>query len=171
MRAKNNEPLFLLTSDKNQCLKNIDEVWKIAEPCISSLINYLSITTIDDFEKTRLCLQDNPSLNENDRRTVMVFRIIHTHLRYIDDFRKYVFFLSQKKQINFNFADLNKEIIDRQKQYIDKLSKLCNVKPGRYNYENKKLEFTTNLEEQIKAGYNQYISILNDNRNLPSDNP
>jgi len=160
MRQKNNKPLFLLATDKNGCLNNIDSVWNIVEPCLSSLIYYLKITDIDDFEETKLCLNDH---DEKSRKKSMAFRIIHTHLRYIDDFRKYVYFRNQ----HHNFANINKEIINRQKKYIDKLNELCDVRHGRYD--DRKLEFEKNLKKQ-ELDYNRYISLLSDNRNSSSDN-
>lgn len=166
MRAKNAESLFL-TTNKYKFLRNIDRVWVIVGPCLSSLINYLKKNTVENFEETNLCLRDN--YGENTQKTVMAFRIIHMQLRYIDDFRKYLFFLTKTGRSNFSFKEINKKIMKKQYLYIRKLKELCLARPGRYD--NMKMILLNNFETQMKIGYDQYISLLNDSRDLPSDNP
>jgi len=166
MRAKNADPLFLLAG-RNESIKNIDNVWSIVNPCLTNLINYLGGTNIDNFERTPLCLDDNH--RASGRKTAMAFRIIHTQLRYIDDFRQYVFFLLKTGKINIDFAEMNKKIVFRQLRYIKKLKTLCKVRPDRYDDTNK--EFLANFSRQKIKGYYHYISLLNDSRNFSSDNP
>jgi len=165
MRTKNTEPLFLFAG-QIRGLRNIDRVWKIVSPCLISLINYLGRTNIDDFERTPLCLNDNHK--ESGRKTAMAFRIIHTQLRYIDDFRQYVYFLCKTGKINIDFAKMNEKIVSKQSRYIEKLKNLCEARPGRYD--ETKNEFLANFKKQETTGYCHYISLLNDSRNFPSDN-
>jgi len=166
MRAGNAESLFL-SVEKKDLLKNIDRVWKIVGPCLSSLIKYLEKTTVEHFEDTNLCLKvDN---REGSEKTAMAFRIIHMQLRYIDDFRKFVYFLSIKKEINIDFKKLNKLIIFRQRRYIKKLEDLCKARRNRYD--NMASELSNNLKRQKEMRYDKYFSLLNDKRDHPSDNP
>jgi hypothetical protein len=168
MRAKNTESLFLTaTKNDKSCLRNMDKVWSIVRPCLTSLINYLSGTNIEDFENTALCLDD--SNKESFRKTAMAFRIIHMHLRYIDDFRQYVFFLVKNGQAQIDFTSINKKIIYRQRLYIKKLRTLCEARKGRYDDIYKDL--SDNLNKQKEKGYSHYVSLLNDRRNLQSDAP
>lgn len=166
MRNHNNKESLFLYDDSFKCLNNMDSVWSIVGPCLSSLINYLKYTKVEDFEATNLCLKDN--YKEGVTKTALAFRIIHTHLRYIDDYRKYIYFLIITGRSNINFMKMNKEIIRRQYRYIIYLRHLCKARPTRYN--NKLDEFLINLKKQFKEGYIKYISLLNDKRELPSDN-
>jgi len=159
-KQENNDCLFLFNDDK--CLRNIDNVWEIVEPCLLSLINYLKITNIVDFEDTPLCLKND--FREFSRKTTMAFRIIHTHLRYIDNFRKYIYFRHTKTKKIADFRELNKKIVERQKRYIDKLNELCIARPDRYD--DRKEEFNYNYTRQNELGYSSLISMLSDRRDL-----
>jgi len=77
--------------------------------------------------------------------------------------------MSRSEESNIQFGELNKAIVARQKKYVRKLEELCKVRPIRYD--DKKTLFTENLKIQKQMGYNQYISILGENRELQSDNP
>lgn len=155
MRVGNIESLFIAI-DNNKWLDNMNNVWKIVDPCLSSLIGYLAENDVKNFEDTNLCLQDKKW--EGAKKKSMAFRIIHTHLRYIDDFRKYMYYLSTIEHYRLKFEDINKDIIKCQQRYVGKLKLLCAARNGRYDDMEKKC--SNNLQKQQVAGYSQCVSLL-----------
>lgn len=164
MRVNNANALFLVVDEKT-CLENMDKVWNLVGPCLSDLISYLQQNTVENFEETNLCLRDN--YREGSSKAVLAFRIIHTHIRYIDDFRKFIHFLCSTKRTEIIFERLNKEIVRRQIRYINKLKMLCKVRP--VQYDTRKKEFLENFNKQRDLGYDHYFSLLNENRDQPTD--
>jgi hypothetical protein len=155
MRVGNPGSLFIAIGD-GEWSKNMNKVWGIVDPCLSSLINYLDGTDVENFEDTSLCLQDKDK--EGDKKTSMAFRIIHTHLRYIDDFRKYMYYLSITERKSLKFEVINKDIIKCQQRYIDKLKQLCKARKEHYDDLEKKC--SANVQKQQKVGYYQFVSLL-----------
>jgi hypothetical protein len=163
MRTENKNPLFLTFTTVNitdntcqACLDNMNAVWIITNGCLNSLIAWLRGVGIDYEENTHFALSDGN--RESKSRTSMAFRIIHAHLRYIDNFRNYIFSIYTSTK-SFDFKNLNREIIKIQKRYVERLEELCEIRPQQGYYKSRKNEFKNNLQQQY-IDYRVYKSLF-----------
>jgi hypothetical protein len=167
-RAGNERPLFYSLKVKKsnnggqsfEFLENIDKTWEQVKTCIDSLLEFMKSDLCKDFETTDHCYARHIG-NDCVERKLMIVRIIHTHLRYLDNFREYLLVSGLYKQFDTPEKSINEELIMRQQRYIDKLERLCNV---RDISRNRKLlnAFQKNMK-LINAGNNvTYIPLLNE---------
>ena len=110
-------PLFSSSLAANEYLQVLSDVWEgVTKPCLDELAAVLKSSKGDLFTKNGdFCL---PA--ENGRRIDSFYvRIIHTHLRYIDNYRRYL--MTSKITENLPRAEINRKLIEQQKKYIEHL--------------------------------------------------
>lgn len=135
VRANNPKPLFesLTIEDSSntpEFLSNIDNTLNLTKNCLNSLLKFTFANVVPNFINSIHCFKlyeyredDSDDYHERPGR-LLITRIIHTHLRYIDDFRKYIMekgSYTQELKKNFNL-----ELIQREGEYIQLLKKLQN---------------------------------------------
>lgn len=144
LKANNPEPLFASLGYKKKAnnsyhfdfVDNINKTKIVTKECVESLKKFLESGIIDEFELSKHVFRtyrieegENEDFHENRVGRLLIVRIIHTHIRYIDEFRvsilknKAYWEKISKNEIEiFKMKDeVNQEIMKHLQDYIDML--------------------------------------------------
>lgn len=179
VRSDNTLPLFsslkYKINSKNvlefEFLDNIDNTFDLTQRCITSLIKFIEARVIPNFTNSNHCfktyhLEDdyNDDFYEGKSGSLYLIRIIDTHIRYIDTFRRYIL---EKEPTYMNLFDnpnsnplfrnlrvqINKELTKRMDNYISLLKSSKEIQAS-----NLISLYERNMQE-IKSNYNRFYSI------------
>jgi len=144
LKANNPEPLFASLGYEQRAdgkhyfdfIQNIQETKEVARECVESLKKFLESNVVEEFETSQHVFRtyrreegENEDYHENRTGRLLIVRIIHTHISYIDDFRvsllkneQYWRQFSKEDRVIFKIkAHVNDTILDFLQNYIDML--------------------------------------------------
>ncbi len=144
IKANNQNPLFASLNHRKvshnmlhfEFIDNIKETKIVTKECVESLKKFLNSNVVQDFESSSHVFRtynieegENEDYHENRTGRLLIVRIIHTHISYIDDFRIYILnnneywesIQGDAKQLYSIKVRVNRAILSHVQDYIDML--------------------------------------------------